>query len=132
MVKAKDFIPQNVRIMDPADDPDAGLDKEFRQDTMFNQLGKVLDSRNNPKPITHVITDDGAKHMVNPRQANALRMLATSDKIKPAVKLQFTKDIQTSKGLKRFLDLQDIKQYVPTFVDVYMKDQEPYQPVTNY
>ena len=42
MVKATDFMPKKINIMDPADDPNAGLDKEFRQETMFNQLGKVL------------------------------------------------------------------------------------------
>jgi len=71
---------KKINIMDPADDPNAGLDKEFKQDTMFNQLGKVLDSRGNPNPITHVTTDDGEKHPITAQQAKALRALATAEK----------------------------------------------------
>lgn len=132
MVKATDFIPKKINIMDPADDPESGLDKEFRQDTMFNQLGKVLDSRGNPNPITHVITDDGEKHPITAQQARALRALATAENVKPAAKLQFTKDIQTSQGIKKFLSQPDTKNYVSTFVDTYMKGQTAYTPTTKY
>ena len=125
-------MPKKISIMDPADDPDAGLDKEFRQDTMFNQLGKVLDSRGNPNPITHVITDDGEKHPITASQAKALRALATAENVKPATKLQFTKDIQTSVGIKKFLSQPDTKNYVSTFVDMYMKGQTAYTPTTKY
>jgi hypothetical protein len=118
--------------MDPADDPNAGLDKEFKQDTMFNQLGKVLDSRGNPNPITHVTTDDGEKHPITAQQARALRALATAENVKPATKLQFTKDIQTGAGIKKFLSQPDTKNYVSTFVDTYMKGQTVYTPTTKY
>ena len=132
MVKYSDFKPKKINIIDPADDPDAGLDKEFRQDTMFNQLGKVLDSQVNPNPITHVITDDGEKHPITAQQAKALRALATAQNVKPAVKLQFTKDIQGSAGIKKFLSQPDTKNYVSTFVDMYMKGQTAYTPTTTY
>jgi len=132
MVKYNDFKPKKINIMDPADDPEAGLDKEFRQDTMFNQLGKVLDSRGNPNPITHVTTDDGEKHSITAQQAKALRALATAENVKPAAKLQFTKDIQTSAGIKKFLSQPDTKNYVSTFVDMYMKGQTAYTPTTQY
>ena len=39
------------------DDTGAG----FKNDSMFNQLGKILDSSGNPNPIKHVMTDDGQK-----------------------------------------------------------------------
>ena len=45
-MRARDFItPIKKEFQDPADDPNAGFDKEFKQDSMFNQLGKILDSR---------------------------------------------------------------------------------------
>jgi hypothetical protein len=132
MVKATDFMPKKISIMDPADDPNAGLDKEFRQETMFNQLGKVLDSRGNPNPITHVTTDDGEKHPITAQQAKALRALATAENVKPPAKLQFAKDIQTSQGIKKFLSQPDTKNYVSTFVDTYMKGQTVYTPTTKY
>lgn len=125
-------MPKKINIMDPADDPDAGLDKEFKQDTMFNQLGKVLDSRGNPNPITHVTTDDGVKHDITAQQARALRALATAENVKPPAKLQFAKDIQNSQGLKKFLSQPDTKNYVSTFVDAYMKGQTVYTPTTTY
>ena len=64
-MRARDFItPIQKEFQDPADDPNAGFDKEFKQDSMFNQLGKILDSRGNPRPLDNVITDDGKKHKV--------------------------------------------------------------------
>ena len=44
-MRAKDFIIKK-EFVDPADDPNAGFDKEFKQDSMFNQLGKILESKN--------------------------------------------------------------------------------------
>ena len=63
---------------------------------MFNQLGKILDSRGNPRPLYTVITDDGKKHKVNFQQAKMIRMLLTAPQVKPDLKRQFTKDIQNS------------------------------------
>ena len=37
------------------------MDREFKQDSIFNQLGKILDSQGNPRPLDTVITDDGKK-----------------------------------------------------------------------
>ena len=77
-MRARDFItPIKKEFQDPADDPNAGFDKEFKQDSMFNQLGKILDSRGNPRPLDTVITDDGKKHKVNFQQAKMIRMLLT-------------------------------------------------------
>ena len=101
-MRARDFItPIKKEFQDPADDPNAGFDKEFKQDSMFNQLGKILDSRGNPRPLDTVITDDGKKHKVNFQQAKMIRMLLTAPQVKPDLKRQFTKDIQNSETLEK-------------------------------
>ena len=108
-MRARDFItPIKKEFQDPADDPNAGFDKEFKQDSMFNQLGKILDSRGNPRPLDTVITDDGKKHKVNFQQAKMIRMLLTAPQIKPDLKRQFTKDIQQSETLTKFLQTDDM------------------------
>ena len=108
-MRARDFItPIKKEFQDPADDPNAGFDKEFKQDSMFNQLGKILDSRGNPRPLDTVITDDGKKHKVNFQQAKMIRMLLTAPQVKPDLKRQFTKDIQQSETLMKFLQTDDM------------------------
>ena len=108
-MRARDFItPIKREFQDPADDPNAGFDKEFKQDSMFNQLGKILDSRGNPRPLDTVITDDGKKHKVNFQQAKMIRMLLTAPQVKPDLKRQFTKDIQNSETLEKFLQTDDM------------------------
>jgi|TARA_B100000927_G_scaffold288279_1_gene282610 hypothetical protein len=108
-MRARDFItPIKKEFQDPADDPNAGFDKEFKQDSMFNQLGKILDSRGNPRPLDTVITDDGKKHKVNFQQAKMIRMLLTAPQVKPDLKRQFTKDIQNSETLEKFLQTDDM------------------------
>ena len=108
-MRARDFItPIKKEFQDPADDPNAGFDKEFKQDSMFNQLGKILDSRGNQRPLDTVITDDGKKHKVNFQQAKMIRMLLTAPQVKPDLKRQFTKDIQNSETLEKFLQTDDM------------------------
>ena len=108
-MRARDFItPIKKEFQDPADDPNAGFDKEFKQDSMFNQLGKILDSRGNPRPLDTVITDNGKKHKVNFQQAKMIRMLLTAPQVKPDLKRQFTKDIQNSETLEKFLQTDDM------------------------
>ena len=108
-MRARDFItPIKKEFQAPADDPNAGFDKEFKQDSMFNQLGKILDSRGNPRPLDTVITDDGKKHKVNFQQAKMIRMLLTAPQVKPDLKRQFTKDIQNSETLEKFLQTDDM------------------------
>ena len=42
-MRANEFItPIKKEFQDPADDPNAGFDKEFKQDSIFNQMGKIL------------------------------------------------------------------------------------------
>ena len=120
-MRAKEFItPIKKEFQDPADDPNAGFDKEFKQDSMFNQLGKILDSQGNPRPLDTVVTDDGKKHKVNFRQASALRRLLTAPRVKPDIKAKFTKDLQTSEVLEKFLQANDM---VELFVSMYDIEQ---------
>ena len=118
-MKAKEFIIKK-EFVDPADDPNAGFDKEFKQDSMFNQLGKILDSQGNPRPLDTVVTDDGKKHKVNFRQASALRRLLTAPRVNPDIKAKFTKDLQTSEVLEKFLQANDM---VELFVSMYDIEQ---------
>ena len=108
-MRANEFItPIKKEFQDPADDPNAGFDKEFKQDSIFNQMGKILDSRGNPRPLDTVITDDGKKHKVDFNQAKMIRMLLTAPQIKPDIKRQFTKDIHQSETLMKFLQTDDM------------------------
>ena len=118
-MKAKEFTIKK-EFVDPADDPNAGFDKEFKQDSMFNQLGKILDSQGNPRPLDTVVTDDGKKHKVNFQQARGLRRLLTAPRVKPEIKARFTKDLQTSEVLEKFLQAKDM---VELFVSMYGIEQ---------
>ncbi len=118
-MKAKEFI-KEFRDIDPADDPNAGMDKEFKQDSIFNQLGKILDSRGNPNPLDTVTTDDGKKFKVSMNQATVLRRLLTAPSVKPQVKAQFTKDLQQSQTIEKFLQAEDM---VKLFVSMYGIDK---------
>jgi hypothetical protein len=114
-MKAKEFI-KEFKDIDPADDPNAGMDKEFKQDSIFNQLGKILDSRGNPNPLDTVTTDDGKKFKVSMNQATVLRRLLTAPSVKPQVKAQFTKDLQQSQTIEKFLQAEDmVKLFVSTY-----------------
>ena len=118
-MKAKEFTIKK-EFVDPADDPNAGFDKEFKQDSMFNQLGKILDSQGNPRPLDTVVADDGKKHKVNFQQARGLRRLLTAPRVKPEIKARFTKDLQTSEVLEKFLQAKDM---VELFVSMYDIEQ---------
>ena len=118
-MKAKEFTIKK-EFVDPADDPNAGFDKEFKQDSMFNQLGKILDSQGNPRPLDTVVTDDGKKHKVNFQQARGLRRLLTAPRVKAEIKARFTKDLQTSEVLEKFLQAKDM---VELFVSMYDIEQ---------
>jgi hypothetical protein len=107
-------------VLDDFDSDDDTEAPGFKNETMFNQLGKVLDSQENPKPLNTVTTDDGKTFKVTADQAQILRMLATTDKVKPQVRMQFTKDIQTSNGLIDFLDIKDYHEIPALFVKKYL------------
>jgi hypothetical protein len=102
--------------LDRDDDEDAG----FKQPSMFEQLGKILDSQGNPNPVTTVTTDDGQTIEVSPQQARMLRMMATSENVKPNVRTQFIKDIQHSRGLHDFVDVKDYHEMPKIFMQKYL------------
>lgn len=102
---------------DLEDNDDASVG--FSREAMFVQLGRVIDSQDNPKPVNSVVTDDGQQHDVTPQQAKLLRMLATTDKVKPNVRSEFIKDIQHSQGLEDFLKV-DAQEMPKVFVQKYM------------
>lgn len=111
-----------AEVLDDFDAPDDD-DSEgpgFKNEPMFNQLGKVLDSQGNPKPVNSVTTDDGKTFNVTVDQAQMLRMLATTDKVKPQVRAEFTRDIQHSNGLTDFLDIKDYHEIPALFVKKYL------------
>jgi hypothetical protein len=110
------FEPADFAQDDETDDDHEG----YSQKPMYDQLGKVLDSAGNPKPVTNVTTDDGKTHNVSPEQARMLRMIMTTDKVKPMVRTQFQKDLQTSQGLADFLDIKDPKEIPGLFVKRYL------------
>lgn len=111
-----------AEVLDDFDDEQDDIDngEGFRGEPMYIQLGKILDSQGNPKPINTVTTDDGKTFKVSPPQAQMLRMLATTDKIKPMVRDKFTKDIQTSHGLADFVDIKDPKEIPSLFIKRYL------------
>ena len=124
--EAGDFDPGEIDFMqkrdvDPADVDDGGIGPGFKNDTIFDQLGKILDSQGNPVERDTVVTDDGKKFKVTVPQAKTLRMMVTTDKVKPAVRFEFTKAIQQSDGLAPFLDVKDPKDMINIFADKYMK-----------
>ena len=98
------------------DEGDAG----FEQKSMYDQLGKILDSQGNPSPVETVTTDDGKEIPVSAGQAKTLRMFATADNVKPNVRLSFLKDIQHSRGLADFLDVRDYKEMADLFIKKYL------------
>ena len=120
-----DFDPGEIDFMqrrgdDPADVDDGGIGPGFKNDTIFDQLGKILDSQGNPVERDTVVTDDDEKFKVTVPQAKTLRMMATTDKVKPAVRVQFTKSIQRSDGLAPFLAVKDPRDMINIFADKYM------------
>ena len=71
-------------------------------------MGKILDSPRQSDLLDTVVTDDGKKHKVNFQQARGLRRLLTAPRVKPEIKARFTKDLQTSEVLEKFLQAKDM------------------------
>ena len=102
------------------DDDDKDIGRGFDKEPMFDQLGKILDTRSGDDPLKHVMTDDGEKVEVNPMQAQELRKLLRYEGMKPQIKLRFTKDLQMAKNLHDFVDSKDYKQIGAVFMQKYM------------
>lgn len=105
---------------DEGTDDDNDADTGYARESMFIQLGRILDSQGNPKPVESVVTDDGDHIEVSPMEAKVLKMMATTDKVKPAIRQEFLNDIQTTKGLSYFLDGRP-QEMTQKFVDKYIK-----------
>ena len=122
-VEALDKITEGVLKEDDWDDFDisASGDEEpgYKEPSMYDQLGKVLDSQGNPNPVNKVKTDDGKELKVTADQARTIRMLMTTDKVKPQVRTQFQKDMQQSNALVDFLD-HDYHELPSLFVKRYL------------
>ena len=100
------------------DDKDVG--KGFKNDSMFDQLGKILDSSSNPNPISTVKTDDGETIEVSTQQARVLRQMLSAEGMKPNVKMKFTRDLQNSATLHDFVDQKDYHKMGQIFMMKYM------------
>jgi hypothetical protein len=104
----EDFDDDDIRAMqkvgiDPADQDDDG--EEFKAKRMFDQLGKVIDSRGNPNPLTTVTTDDGDEVEVSPQEAHMIRGLEMRTSQQGGQKEKFMRMIQTTDGLNKVLDM---------------------------
>ena len=102
--------------MSAADDEPEG----YKQTPMYDQLGKILDSQGNPKPVDTVTTDDGKQFKVSGDQARVIRMLMTTDKVKPQVRTQFQRDMQNSASAADFFDIKDYHEIPQLFVKRYL------------
>jgi len=92
----------------------------YSETPMYDQLGKILDSQGNPKPVDTVKTDDGKMFKVSADQARVIRMLMTTDKVKPMVRTQFQKDMQQSSSAADFFDIKDYHEIPQLFVKRYL------------
>lgn len=127
-MKMKDIVKEDFNDIDDLKLGNVGKEldvddeggKGFEGAPMFTQLGKILDSQSNPNPVTTVTTDDGETVEVTPQQARTLRMMLTSDNIKPQAKLRFTKELQMSNTLHDFVDVKDYHEMPKIFMQKYM------------
>lgn len=102
--------------MSAADDEEPG----FKQPSMYEQLGKILDSQGNPNPLNKVKTDDGKEFKVSADQARVIRMLMTTEKVKPMVRTKFIKDMQDGSTAADFFDIKDYHEIPQLFVKRYL------------
>lgn len=109
-------------------DQEPEMGKGYDQDSMVDQLEKVAQSEGDDaikNPQRTVVTDDGKEHMVLPAQATTLGILARTDKVKPNIRAQFQKDIQTSAGLEYFLSDPEGHNFVKS-QQIVQRFQEKY------
>lgn len=108
----EDFDDDDFRAMksarpgfDPADLDNDDEGAEFKAKRMFDQLGKVIDSRGNPNPLTTVTTDDGDEVEVSAQEAHMIRGLEMRTSQQGGQKEKFMRMIQTTEGLNKVLDM---------------------------
>jgi hypothetical protein len=78
-------------------------DPEYKKLPMWDQLGKILDSQENPFPRNWVETDDGDKIVgISPKDAMDIRKVLILIE-KPSVRKELLNSIQTTQGLNTVL-----------------------------
>lgn len=78
-------------------------DEEFTAPPMYEQLGKVVDSTGNPRPIDWVTTDDGYQVRVSAREAQLIMQSVQHVAVKKRV--EYLRKIQNSAGLCDAIEL---------------------------
>lgn len=79
-------------------------DPEYDGTSMWDQLGKILDSQGNPFPRDDVLCDDGVKVTgITPKDCYDIRNLALQFE-KTDDRLEFLKRLQLSKNLEEVLE----------------------------
>jgi hypothetical protein len=79
-------------------------DPEYNKLPMWDQLGKILDSQDNPFPRDDVLCDDEVRVSgITPKDCIDIRNLTLQFE-KTEVRLEFLKRLQMSKNLKEVLD----------------------------
>ena len=114
--------------MTDGDEDEYATKPGYEQDSMINQLGKVIDSEEagkdaedmkikNFKPVTSVKTDDGKAVKVSPEQAKALKKMmdmlpSNRGGEEQSPREKFLDAIQNSEGLENMLDFAKSKGLV--------------------
>lgn len=125
-MKMKDIVKEDFddlklnKLGSELDDDERDMGKGFEKEPMFDQLGKILDTRGGDNPVRSVTTDDGETIEVDVNQAHELRKLLRAEGMKPQQKLRFTKDLQLSKHLHDFVDSKDYHKIGSVFMQKYM------------
>lgn len=79
-------------------------DPEYNKLSMWDQLGKILDSQDNPFPRDDVLCDDEVRVSgITPKDCIDIRNLALQVE-KTDVRLEFLKRLQLSENLKEVLE----------------------------
>ena len=79
-------------------------DPEYDKLSMWDQLGKILDSQDNPFPRDDVLCDDDVRvNGITPKDCIDIRNLALQFE-KTETRLEFLKRLQLSRNLEEVLD----------------------------
>lgn len=82
----------------------AEYDDEYEKESIWDQLGRILDSSSNPFPLDSVTCDDNVSVKgVTPKDCIAIRNLVLKFE-KPQTRLEFLKRLQMSDNFKEILD----------------------------
>ena len=114
--------------MTDSDEDDYATKPGFEQDSMINQLGKIIDSEEagkdaeemkikNFKPVTSVKTDDGEEVDISPEEAKALKKMmdmlpSNRGGEEQSPREKYLDAIQNSEGLANMLDFAKSKNLV--------------------